>query len=67
MRENGLLDIDYMIESVPRIASGVFRFPFHCGSGIFFGMMLGFGIALCKVYRVPVLQRICQVYVSFIR
>lgn len=32
-----------------------------------FGIFFGFLIALCKINKVPVLQQICGVYVSFIR
>lgn len=67
MRENGLLDLNYMLESVPKISSGISVSLAISGVAFIFGMILGFGIALCKVYKVPVLQRICQIYVSFMR
>jgi len=67
MKENGLLDWNYMLESVPKIASGISVSLSIAGVAFFLGTFLGFGIALCKVYKVPVLNRVCRIYVSFMR
>jgi His/Glu/Gln/Arg/opine family amino acid ABC transporter permease subunit len=67
MQGNGILNLNYMFESIPKIASGISVSLSIAGVAFIFGMLIGFGIALGKVYKIPVLQRICQVYVSFMR
>ena len=67
MQGNGLLDLDYMVQLIPRVAAGIpVSLSIACVSFIF-GIMLGFFIALVKIYRVPVAMQIAQVYVSFMR
>lgn len=67
MKGNGILDLNYMLESIPKIAAGISVSLSIAGVAFVFGMLIGLGIALSKVYKIPVLQRICQVYVSFMR
>jgi len=62
-----LLDWNYMLESVPKIASGISVSLSIAAVAFVLGTFLGFGIALCKVYKVPVLNRVCRIYVSFMR
>ncbi len=67
MQGSGLLDLDYMIQSIPRVAAGIpVSLSIACVAFIF-GIILGFAIALIKIYRVPVAMQIAQVYVSFMR
>lgn len=67
MQGNGLLDLDYMAQLIPRVAAGIpVSLSIACVSFIF-GIMLGFVIALIKIYRVPAAMQIAQVYVSFMR
>jgi His/Glu/Gln/Arg/opine family amino acid ABC transporter permease subunit len=67
MQGNGLLDIDYMIRSIPRVAAGIpISLSIACVAFLF-GTVLGLVIALIKIYKVPVLHQIAQVYVSFMR
>lgn len=67
MQGKGLLDLDYMIQSIPRVAAGIpVSLSIACVAFIF-GIVLGFVIALVKIYKVPVALQIAQVYVSFMR
>lgn len=63
----GILNFSYMIESVPAIARGI---PVSLGIAVVAfaaGITIGLTGALIKIYKVPVLNRITAVYVSFIR
>ncbi|HEX2947905.1 MAG TPA: amino acid ABC transporter permease [Clostridia bacterium] len=67
MQGNGLLDINYMMQLIPRVAAGI---PVSLSIALVafvVGIMLGFATALVKIYKVPVLLQIAQVYVSFMR
>jgi His/Glu/Gln/Arg/opine family amino acid ABC transporter permease subunit len=67
MQGNGLLDLNYMLQLIPRVAAGI---PVSLSLALVaftFGIILGFAIALIKIYKVPVLLQIAQVYVSFMR
>lgn len=67
MQGNGLLDLNYMLQLIPRIAAGI---PVSLSLALvafIFGIILGFAIALVKIYKVPVLLQIAYVYVSFMR
>ncbi len=67
MQENGLLDFDYMFESIPKVAAGIpISLSIACVAFLF-GILIGFVIALIKINRVPVLRQIAAVYVSFMR
>lgn len=63
----GILDVSYMIESVPTIAKGI---PISLSIAVIafgFGLLIGLLGALIKIYNVPVLKGITNAYVSFIR
>ncbi len=67
MQGNGLLDLDYLISSIPRVAAGIpVSLSIAC-IAFLFGILIGFVIALIKIYRVPVLRQIAGLYVSFMR
>jgi len=67
MDEHGLLDFEYMIKSIPKIAAGIPVSLAIAGIAFLFGILIGFAIALAKIYRVPALRQIASVYVSFMR
>jgi His/Glu/Gln/Arg/opine family amino acid ABC transporter permease subunit len=67
MQGNGLLDLEYMIKLIPRVAEGIPVSLSITVVAFVFGILLGFGIALIKIYRIPVALQIAQVYVSFMR
>ncbi|MEK8132520.1 amino acid ABC transporter permease [Paenibacillus filicis] len=57
----------FAIEKFPEVLRGV---PATIGVAVFsmlLGTVIGLLIALCRLYRVPVLDRLCALYVSFIR
>lgn len=67
MQANELLDLEYMIQLIPRVAAGIpVSLSIACVAFVF-GILLGFAIALVKIYKVPVAMQISQVYVSFMR
>lgn len=67
MQGNELFDLQYMLHLIPRVAAGIpVSLSIACVAFII-GMILGFGIALVKIYKVPVLLQLVQVYVSFMR
>ncbi|MDR2196741.1 MAG: amino acid ABC transporter permease [Coriobacteriales bacterium] len=61
------LDLGYMLQIIGVIAE---RLPVTLVISLvpmFLGTLLAIGIALIRIYRVPVINQICIVYVSFIR
>lgn len=62
-----MLDIDYMIQSFPKILSGVPVSLMIAFVAIFFGLIIGLGLALVRIYNVKVLRTLAAVYVSFFR
>ena len=63
----GILDVSYMIESIPTIAKGI---PISLSIAVIafgVGLLIGLLGALIKIYNVPVLKSITNLYVSFIR
>jgi len=67
MQANELLDFGYMLQLIPRVAAGIpVSLSIACVAFIF-GILLGFAVALVKIYKVPVALQISQVYVSFMR
>ncbi len=67
MQGNGLFDLNYMLQLIPRVAAGI---PVSLSLALVafvFGIILGFAIALIKIYKVPVLLQVAYVYVSFMR
>jgi len=62
-----MLDINYMINSIPRIAAGIPVSISIAGIAFVFGVLIGFAVALIKIHKVPALRQIVTVYVSFMR
>ncbi|BBI33307.1 amino acid ABC transporter permease [Cohnella abietis] len=62
-----VFDIDFAIKSLPKIISGIPMTLLISVFAIMFGLMIGFLVTLCQMYKVPVLNRISMIYVSFIR
>jgi len=67
MQGDSLFDWEYMLRSIPKVAAGI---PVSLSIALIafvFGAIIGFGIALVKIYQIPYLRRITSVYVSFMR
>jgi His/Glu/Gln/Arg/opine family amino acid ABC transporter permease subunit len=62
-----LLDFSYLIKSIPAIAKGIPTSLAIAFVAFFIGLLIGLAVALIKIYKVPVLSQIANVYVSFIR
>jgi His/Glu/Gln/Arg/opine family amino acid ABC transporter permease subunit len=60
-------DLPFMIRSFPKILSGLPNTLLITAVSMLVGLILGFFVALCRLHKIPVLSRICAVYVSFIR
>ncbi|WP_100329984.1 amino acid ABC transporter permease [Bacillus xiapuensis] len=62
-----VLDIQFAIEHFPEVLKGV---PVTLGIAlvaIIIGSLIGLGLALLRVYKIPVLHQTAAVYISFIR
>jgi His/Glu/Gln/Arg/opine family amino acid ABC transporter permease subunit len=62
-----ILDFDFMWRSIPRIASGIPVSISIAMIAFIFGSLIGLGVALVKIRRIPALYQICAVYTSFMR
>lgn len=62
-----IFDVQFMIESIPAILTGIPDTLSIAFVAFAMGTVIGFAGALVKIYRVPVLRRITDVYVSFVR
>lgn len=62
-----MLDFNYMIASIPQILKGVPVSISIAIIAVFIGLLLGFFLALTRVYKTPVINRISGVYISFFR
>lgn len=60
-------DINYVFDFLPKLLSYLHITLFIVASSILLGVIIGFMVALPRLYNVPVLKRISQVYVSFFR
>jgi His/Glu/Gln/Arg/opine family amino acid ABC transporter permease subunit len=67
MGKHSILDFDFMLRSLPRIAQGIPVSIAIAGVAFFFGVFIGLGIALIKIKRIPVLLPLANVYTSFMR
>ncbi|MDR2078958.1 MAG: amino acid ABC transporter permease [Treponema sp.] len=67
MLERSILDFDFMVHSIPRIARGIPVSLAIAAVAFFFGALIGLGIALIRIRRIPVLTRVAGVYTSFMR
>ncbi|WP_434778165.1 amino acid ABC transporter permease [Neisseria sp. Ec49-e6-T10] len=64
---NNIFDVHYMISAIPAIAKGI---PISLAIALIafiFGSIIGLGVALLRVYKVPVASKLAIVYVSFMR
>jgi His/Glu/Gln/Arg/opine family amino acid ABC transporter permease subunit len=62
-----ILDFNFMWNSIPRIAAGI---PISISIALIafvFGSLIGLGVALVKIRRLPILYQITAVYTSFMR
>jgi His/Glu/Gln/Arg/opine family amino acid ABC transporter permease subunit len=62
-----ILDIPFMINSIPEILRGVPVGMEITLVGIIFGCLLGLITALVRIYRVPVASQLSALYISFMR
>lgn len=62
-----LLDWQYMIESIPKIATGIPTAIAIAAVAFIVGIIIALFCALVRIYNIPVLKQLVVVYVSFIR
>lgn len=62
-----LLDINYIIESLPSILSRLPVTLMIAVGSMVIGLLIGFAVALIQIYKVPVLRQLSSFYVSFTR
>ena len=62
-----IFDVQFMIEVIPQILKGIPYTLLIAVVSFIVGLIIGFFGALCKIFNVPVLKRVTDVYVSFIR
>ena len=60
-------DIHYVLDFIPKLLAYLNITLLIVGSSIALGLLIGLLVALPRLYRIPVLQRVSQVYVSFFR
>lgn len=63
----GLFDVTNFIKCLPEVLS---RLPLTFSIAVLsfvIGNMIGFFVALARIYRIPILRNICGIYVSFVR
>ncbi|MEH7389231.1 amino acid ABC transporter permease [Bacillus sp. JJ1474] len=61
------IDFDFALKQFPEVLKGVPLTLIIAVISMILGIMFGLLIALCRIYKVPVLHRIAMLYVSFIR
>jgi L-cystine transport system permease protein len=59
--------LEYALKHFPQVLKGVPPMMLIAVIAMAAGTILGTVIALCRIYRVPVLHRLCMLYVSFVR
>lgn len=62
-----IFDVQFMIEVIPQILKGIPYTLLIAVVAFIIGIVIGFFGALCKIFNVPVLKRLVDIYVSFIR
>ena len=62
-----LFDVDFFIESFPKILAKLPVTLLISVAVFLFAVIIGFIVALVKIYKVPILQRLADIYISFIR
>ncbi len=60
-------DFNYVLDFLPKLLYYLHITLFIVASSIVLGIIIGFIVALPRLYNVPVLKRVSQVYVSFFR
>lgn len=60
-------DFEFALESLPEILAGVPTTLMITVVSIAFGLIIGFAAAICRMYKIPVLNRLAIIYVSVIR
>ncbi|MFX3634340.1 MAG: amino acid ABC transporter permease [Candidatus Pristimantibacillus sp.] len=60
-------DINYVFDFIPKLLSYLNITLFIVASSMVLGIVIGFIVALPRLYNIPVLKRVSQVYVSFFR
>ncbi|NOU90013.1 ABC transporter permease subunit [Paenibacillus sp. LMG 31460] len=60
-------EITYVFDFLPKLVSYLHITLFIVACSMLLGVLIGFLIALPRLYEVPVLRRISQIYVSFFR
>ncbi|MFF2481917.1 amino acid ABC transporter permease [Paenibacillus sp. NPDC058071] len=60
-------DISYVIDFIPKLLSYLHVTLFIVAASILLGLVIGLLVALPRLYNVPALKQISQVYVSFFR
>lgn len=61
------MDFEFMLQAFPSILKGLPMTLFLTVVSMLLGTVIGFVVAICRVFRVPVLRQIAAVYISFIR
>lgn len=62
-----IINLEFAIEQVPEVLKGVPATLAIAIVAMIFGLVFGLLIALCRIYKIPVLNRFFIVYISFIR
>ncbi|QHT62632.1 amino acid ABC transporter permease [Paenibacillus lycopersici] len=60
-------DISYVFTFFPKLLSTLQTTLFIVAGALLAGLIVGFVVALPRLYKVPVLQRLAQIYASFFR
>lgn len=64
---NRRFDMTYVFDFIPKLLAYLNITLLIVGSSILLGLIIGMLVALPRLYNVPVLKRVSQVYVSFFR
>ena len=62
-----VFDVEYAAQQFPKILSAAPTTLLIATVSMLFGIVIGFLLTLCRMYKIPVLQRLAIVYISFIR
>lgn len=62
-----IINFEFAIEQIPEVLKGVPIILAIAVVAMVFGLIFGLLIALCRIYRVPILNRLFIIYISFIR
>ncbi|MFD1707406.1 amino acid ABC transporter permease [Siminovitchia sediminis] len=64
---SSIINLEFAIEHFPEVLKGVPATMAITVVAMFFGLIAGLLIALCRIYKIPVLNRLFIIYISFIR